>query len=139
MSSSTIRESQEGNEMRRIEVKSLASPKGAYSHGVALHGALYTCGMGPIDPQSGLVVGTTIEEQTLVTMNGLKELLSSENLGFGNVVKANVYLADLQRDFTGFNNVYQSFFENSYPVRTTVGAALLNILVEIDMIASYEI
>jgi len=50
------------------------------------------------------------------------------------VVKTTVHLADL-KDFQAFNDVYKEFFNPPYPVRTTVGSALLGILVEIDVIA----
>jgi enamine deaminase RidA (YjgF/YER057c/UK114 family) len=51
------------------------------------------------------------------------------------VVKSTVHLANLE-DFAAFNAVYREFFSEPYPVRTTVGSALLDdILVEIDVIA----
>jgi 2-iminobutanoate/2-iminopropanoate deaminase len=50
------------------------------------------------------------------------------------VVKVNAYVTDLTR-FSRFNEVYEEFFSSDPPARTTVGAALLGILVEIDCIA----
>jgi enamine deaminase RidA (YjgF/YER057c/UK114 family) len=50
------------------------------------------------------------------------------------VVKSTVHLADLN-DFDAFNGVYREFFKAPFPVRTTVGSSLLDILVEIDVIA----
>jgi 2-iminobutanoate/2-iminopropanoate deaminase len=53
------------------------------------------------------------------------------------VVKVNVYLTDLTR-FARFNEVYEEFFHAEPPARTTVGAALLGILVEVDCVAVVE-
>jgi enamine deaminase RidA (YjgF/YER057c/UK114 family) len=50
------------------------------------------------------------------------------------VVKVTAHLADLD-DFDRYNSVYEGFFTEPYPVRTTVGSKLDNILVEIDVVA----
>ena len=54
-----------------------------------------------------------------------------------NVVKVTAHLADL-KDFQAFNEVYKEFFNEPFPVRTTVGSQLNNISVEIDVIAELE-
>jgi 2-iminobutanoate/2-iminopropanoate deaminase len=50
------------------------------------------------------------------------------------VIKVNAYLTDPTR-FSDFNEVYQEFFGQNPPVRTTVQTGLIKILVEIDCIA----
>lgn len=110
-------------------------PAGAYSQGIILNGLLFTAGMGPIDPASGKVVGETVEEQTHQVMKNLSAVLSSAGLSFSDVVKATVHLQDLARDFAGFNQTYQQYFSDPFPVRTTVGSDLNKILVEIDFVA----
>jgi len=110
-------------------------PGGAYSQGIVLNGLLFTAGVGPTDPVSGQLVGTTIEEQTHQVMKNLGAILQSAGFDYSNVVKATVHLHDLERDFAGFNQTYQQYFNGDLPVRTTVGSTLKNILVEIDFIA----
>ena len=66
---------------------------------------------------------------------GLDDVFEAEVLGGEHVVKATVHLAELHRDFAAFNAVYQEYFTEPYPVRTTVGSTLNNILVEIDFVA----
>jgi enamine deaminase RidA (YjgF/YER057c/UK114 family) len=51
------------------------------------------------------------------------------------VVKTTVHLQDLHRDVAEYNEVYTRRFPEPYPVRTTVGSTLANILVEIDVVA----
>lgn len=123
--------------MAREQISTDAAPKpaGAYSQGIAAGGFLYTAGLGPIDPKTGEKVGTTVEEQTKAVMQGLAAILAERGLDFSDVVKSTVHLADPKRDFAAFNAAYQSFLTPPYPVRTTVGSVLADILVEIDVVA----
>jgi 2-iminobutanoate/2-iminopropanoate deaminase len=118
-----------------IRTEHAPAPAGAYSQGVVVGDAVYTAGMGPIDPASGAVVGDDVAAQTRQVMANLAGVLAAEDLGLEHVVKATVHLADLHRDFAAFNAVYQEYFTEPYPVRTTVGSTLNNILVEIDFVA----
>lgn len=123
--------------MAREQISTDAAPKpaGAYSQGIVAGGFLYTAGLGPIDPKTGEKVGTTVEEQTKTVMQGLAAILAERGLDFSDVVKSTVHLADPKRDFAAFNATYESFLTQPYPVRTTVGSVLADILVEIDVVA----
>jgi 2-iminobutanoate/2-iminopropanoate deaminase len=112
-----------------------AAPVGAYSQGLVVGDFVYTSGMGPLNPQTGEIVGDTIEEQTHRTLQNLGAVLAAHGLGFDDVVKATVHLQHLKRDFAAYNEVYRSYFTQPFPVRTTVGSELMNILVEIDFVA----
>ncbi|MFI6596050.1 RidA family protein [Nonomuraea sp. NPDC050536] len=112
-----------------------AAPIGAYSQGLVVGDFVYTSGAGPLDPQTGEVVGDDIETQTHQTMRNLGAILAAHGLGFDDVIKSTVHLQHLKRDFAGYNEVYKSYFTEPYPVRTTVGSDLMNILVEIDFVA----
>jgi 2-iminobutanoate/2-iminopropanoate deaminase len=123
--------------VRRVRTERAPQPGGAYSQAVAANGFLFTAGMGPHDPDSGLVLGEDIATQTRQVMSNLQVVLAAESLDLNDVVKATVHLEHLDRDFAAFNETYSSFFSNGAPVRTTVGSTLANILVEIDVIAAY--
>ncbi|MEU8177199.1 Rid family detoxifying hydrolase [Microbispora hainanensis] len=112
-----------------------AAPVGAYSQGLVVGDFLYTSGMGPLDPATGEVVGEDVAAQTHRTMRNLGAVLEAHGLTFDDVVKATVHLQNLKEDFAAFNEVYQSYFTRPYPVRTTVGSDLMDILVEIDFVA----
>ncbi|MFE3453451.1 RidA family protein [Nonomuraea sp. NPDC059194] len=112
-----------------------AAPVGAYSQGLVVGDFVYTSGMGPLDPETGEIVGDDIETQTHQTMKNLGAVLAAHGLGFDDVIKSTVHLQHLQRDFPAYNEVYKSYFTQPYPVRTTVGSELMNILVEIDFVA----
>ncbi|GAA4579385.1 RidA family protein [Planotetraspora phitsanulokensis] len=112
-----------------------AAPVGAYSQGLVVGDFVYTSGMGPLDPETGEVVGDDVAAQTHRTMRNLGAVLEAHGLGFDDVVKATVHLQNLKQDFAAYNEVYKSYFTQPYPVRTTVGSDLLDILVEIDFVA----
>jgi len=111
-------------------------PSGAYSQAVSANGFLFVAGVGPYDPLTRLIVGSSIEEQTVQVMTNIGEVLRSRELSFGDVVNTTVYLADLNRDFVGFDAAYSRFFEPPFPARATTGAVLKNFLVEIAVIAA---
>ncbi|MBB5074576.1 RidA family protein [Nonomuraea endophytica] len=112
-----------------------AAPVGAYSQGLVVGDFVYTSGAGPLDPVTGEVVGDDVAAQTHQTMKNLGAVLAAHGLGFDDVVKATVHLQHLKRDFAAYNEVYKSYFNQPFPVRTTVGSDLLDILVEIDFVA----
>jgi len=124
--------------IKHILVTSAPPPGGTYSHGASANGFLYTCGMGPIDPSTGKVVGEQIEEQTRQVMRNLETILAAEALTLSDVVKVTTHLHNLERDFAGFNRAYTEFFTGPAPARTTVGSQLMNILLEVDVVAAYR-
>ena len=107
---------------------------GSYSAGVLLDGWLFISGQGPLDMQTGEVIGADVETQTRVTMEHIGKILAEAGATFDDVVKCSCHLADI-RDFAAFDRVYASFFPGVRPARTTVQSGLSGILVEIDAIA----
>ena len=109
-------------------------PAGPYSQGVVANGFFYTAGFGPQDPATG-TVPDGVAEQTRQVLRNVGAVLAERGLTLNDCVKTTVHLADLA-DFAEFNSAYQEFFTAPYPVRTTVGSQLANILVEIDVVAA---
>ncbi len=120
---------------QEIRTGNAPAPGGTYSQGLVVGDFLYTAGMGPIDPRTGDVVGDDVGTQTRQVLDNLRAVLAAHDLTFDNVVKATVHLQELHRDFAAYDAVYRSYFTPPFPVRTTVGSDLLNILVEIDLVA----
>ncbi|MBF8189407.1 RidA family protein [Nonomuraea sp. K274] len=120
---------------KELKTSEGAAPVGAYSQGLVVGDFVYTSGMGPLDPHTGEVVGTDVAAQTHQVMRNLGAILAAHGLGFDDVVKSTVHLQHLKRDFAAYNEVYKSYFSQPFPVRTTVGSELMDILVEIDFVA----
>ncbi|ACQ81227.1 Endoribonuclease L-PSP [Beutenbergia cavernae DSM 12333] len=110
-----------------------STPSGAYSPGIFAEGRfVFVSGQGPL--RDGEVVGDTIETQTRITLDNVRAVLEAAGLSMADVVRCGVFLADLG-DFDRMDAVYREHFPDPLPARTTVGAGLLDILVEIDCIA----
>ena len=109
------------------------APVGPYSHAVVANGFVYVSGQGPVNPETGSAPDG-FEDQVRQTFENLRTILEAAGSGLGDVVKVNAYVTDLTR-FARFNEVYREFFSQEPPARTTVGADLLGILVEVDCVA----
>ncbi|MFD7719634.1 RidA family protein [Streptomyces sp. NPDC059814] len=109
-------------------------PAGAYSQGVAAGGFLFTAGFGPQDPETG-AVPEGVRAQTAQVLRNVGAVLAEHGLTPEHVVKVTAHLEHLKRDFAEYDAAYGEFFTAPYPVRTTVGSDLMDILVEIDVVA----
>ena len=108
---------------------------GPYSQAVSFGDLLFTSGQIALDPASGEVVGTTIEEQTTQVMKNIGAILEANNVKFENVVKTTCFLANMS-DFGKFNEIYGKYF-TSKPARSCVAVKELpkNVLCEVEVIA----
>ena len=122
--------------LEHINASDAPTPGGSYSHGVVVNGFLFTCGMGPVNPITGKIVEGGVAEQTRQTLINLQKVLDVKGAKFSDVVKVTAHLQDVNRDFAAYDAVYREFFSNPFPVRTTVGSDLINILVEIDFVVA---
>ena len=115
-----------------------AAAIGPYSHGIQAKGFLFLSGQTPIDGATAQLVQGGIEAQVRQCFRNLGAVLAAAGLGFGNVVKCNVFLVDME-DFPVMNRVYAEHFHEPHPARTTIGVAALPMKarVEIEMIAEY--
>jgi 2-iminobutanoate/2-iminopropanoate deaminase len=112
---------------------------GPYAQGVRVGNLIFTAGQGGLDPASGQVVPGGIKEQTARVIENLKAVLEAGGSSLGQVVKATVFLKDLN-DFAAMNAVYAKYFATdgeTLPARTTVEVSRLprDILVEIECVA----
>lgn len=109
---------------------------GPYSQANMVNGVLYISGQVPIDPATGNLVDG-IEKETHQVMKNLQAVLEAAGLSFSHVVKATIFLKNMD-DFAIMNEIYASYLDpNCFPARETVQVACLpkNVSVEISMIA----
>ena len=105
--------------------------------GVIFHtDAVQAYGQIPINPATGNVETTTIEEQTEQVMKNIGAILIEAGVGYEDVVKTTCFLADMN-DFQAFNSVYERYFPGK-PARSCVAVKQLpkNVLCEVEVIAS---
>jgi 2-iminobutanoate/2-iminopropanoate deaminase len=109
------------------------TPVGAYSPGVLVDDRiLFVSGQGPL--RDGKVVSGTIEEETQLALDNLRAVLEEAGAGMADVIRCGVYLSDIE-DFAAMNAQYERAFPKPLPARTTIGASLPGIKVEIDCVA----
>ena len=124
--------------LKYVETKNAPAAIGPYSQGIILNGIAFFSGQIPLSPETGEVVGTTIEEQTEQVMKNIKALLESQGAEFTDVVKTTCLLADMS-DFAAFNEVYAKYFTGK-PARSCVAVTALpkGSIVEVAPIAAVE-
>ena len=113
------------------------APIGPYNQAVLKGNTLYTSGQIALHPETGVLVTESIEAETQQVMQNMKAVLDAAGMTFENVVKATIFIMNMN-DFTNINTVYASYFnEKTAPARETVQVACLpkNVNVEISMIA----
>ena len=95
---------------------------------------VYLSGQVPLKRDGSVETGS-IEAQTRVVMENIKEILGNAGCGLSDVIKATAWLAD-RADFAGFNRVYAEYFPDAPPTRSTVESRLMiDIRVEVEVTA----
>ena len=108
-------------------------PTGSYSPAIVASGTfVFVSGQGPLT--DGEVISGTVAEQTRLALENVRAILAQAGLEPADVVRCGVFLADIAA-FDEMDAAYREFFAGHLPARTTVGAALSGISVEIDCIA----
>jgi 2-iminobutanoate/2-iminopropanoate deaminase len=123
--------------MTRNVVATTAAPAaiGPYSQAIETDGLLFCSGQLGVDPSTGKML-EGIEAQTERALVNLEGVLAAVGLGFGDVVKVNVFIADLA-NFAAMNAIYTRHVVAPPPARSTVQVAALPLgaMVEIEAVA----
>ena len=111
-------------------------PIGPYSQAVLTGNMLFISGQIAIDPATNQLINGSIGDEARQVMKNLEALLSASDLSFESVVKATIFLSDMNH-FAEVNEIYGSYFISNFPARETVAVLGLpkNVNVEISMIA----
>jgi 2-iminobutanoate/2-iminopropanoate deaminase len=119
-----------------VSTKDAPQAIGPYSQAIKANGFVFVSGQVAFDPATQQVVAGDISVQTDRVLRNLSEILEAAGSGLGKVVKATVFLKNMN-DFTAMNAVYGKYFSSAPPARSTVDVARLpkDVLVEIDVIA----
>lgn len=94
---------------------------GPYSQAVKIKTSemLFCSGQLPLDPANGELATGSYAEQTKRVMDNLKAIIEASGFTMADVVKTTIYLTNLSA-FSEVNSVYQSYFSENFPARTTV-------------------
>jgi 2-iminobutanoate/2-iminopropanoate deaminase len=122
-------------EKQLISTTNAPAAIGPYAQAVKAGNMLFTSGQIPLLPSGELLTGS-IQEQTHQVFKNLQAVLTEAGATFHDVVKATVFIADMNQ-FGEINEVYAQYFGDHKPARSTVQVARLpkDVGVEIDLIA----
>lgn len=120
---------------KTITAQNAPAAVGPYCHAKLAGGTLYTSGQLGLIPATG-ELPEGVEAQASQALDNLKEVLSAAGMGFADVVKTTVFLADIN-DFAAINAIYAKYFPGEAPARSCVQVAALpkGALFEIEAIA----
>ncbi len=120
-----------------IQTQNAPAPIGPYNQAVLVGNMLYTSGQIALDPATGILVTNDIQAETRLVMENLKAVLAAADMTFEQVVKASIFISDMN-NFSKINEVYAQYFnDDTAPARETVEVANLPrfVNVEISVIA----
>lgn len=121
--------------MEKLNTNNAPAAIGPYSQAVKTGNLLFASGQIALDPATGEIVGTTIEEQTEQVMKNLGAILKEAGATYENAVKTVCFLDNMD-DFGAFNEIYGKYFTGK-PARSCVAVKTLpkNVLCEVEVIA----
>ena len=121
--------------MKKISTEKAPAAIGPYSQGVVVNNTLFSSGQIALDPATGEIVGSTIEEQAEQVMKNLGAILEKAGSSYEKTIKTVCFLAHMG-DFGAFNEVYGKYFTEK-PARSCVAVKELpkNVLCEVEVIA----
>jgi 2-iminobutanoate/2-iminopropanoate deaminase len=112
---------------------------GPYSQAVKLGNLLFTSGQIPLGLDGQIIQGG-MKEQAHQVFSNLKAVLEEAGASFADVVKATVFIKDMNQ-FAELNDIYAFYFGDHKPARSTVEVARLpkDVFVEIELIAAINV
>lgn len=121
---------------KEIKSKQAPAPIGPYSQAIQHNGWLFVSGQIALHPQTGELLTSSIEEETMRVMENIAAILHEAGYGFEEVVKTTIFLKSM-KDFAIVNEVYARYVSAPFPARETVEVAQLpkGVNVEISVIA----
>lgn len=124
--------------MKKIETKMAPAAIGPYSQAIEVANLIFTSGQIPLNPETGVLEGTEIKEQTHRVCKNLKAVLEVSGTSLKKAVKTTCFLSNMD-DFAKFNEVYAEYFTEK-PARSCVAVKELpkGALVEVEVIAEKE-
>lgn len=124
--------------MKKVETKMAPAAIGPYSQAIEVANLVFTSGQIPLNPETGVLEGSDIKEQTHRVCKNLKAVLEASGTSLEKAVKTTCFLSNID-DFAKFNEIYAEYFTGK-PARSCVAVKELpkGALVEVEVIAEKE-
>lgn len=121
--------------MKKIQTNNAPSAIGPYSQGIIVDDLIYTSGQLGINPLTGELVNTSIEDETEQSCKNVIEIIKAAGSDANKIIKTTVFIKNID-DFSKINTIYAKYFISN-PARSCVEVAKLpkNANIEIEAIA----
>jgi len=110
--------------LKKINSENAPTAIGPYSQAIVVpanQSVVYVSGQLPIDPKTGELIVGDIKELTKQTLDNIEAILKASSSSLQNVVRTDVFLKDLKKDFAGMNEEYAKRFDiETPPARQTI-------------------
>lgn len=127
--------------LKKISTEAAPAAIGPYSQAIVIEGShhlIFVSGQLPIDPRTGELVEGDIRACTRQVLDNIEAILQASSSSMSHVVKTEVFLRDLKRDFKEMNEEYATRFDpHTPPARATIEVSNLpkGALIEISCVA----
>lgn len=125
-------------EKKIVFAEGAPAPVGPYNHGVIFNNVLYTCGQLGLDPATGNLVDTSLEDEVRQAMKNMEAVLAAAGAGYDDMLNCKLTISDMN-NFGAINKIYGEFVkEDTAPGRSCVQVAMLpkNANFQIEVIAA---
>lgn len=114
-------------------------PMNPYSQAIRAGDFLFVSGQIGIEPATNKLVKGNAADETEQVFKNIAAILEVAGLKLENVVKVVLYMNDIG-DSSPINEVYEKYFQEPYPARTSfaVGSLPLGAKIKIDVTAHFE-
>ena len=122
--------------MKTIQTDKAPAAVGPYSQAIKAGNTIYVSGQIPLIPETMEIISDDVQEQTKQSLENVKAVLEAAGATLNDVVKASVFIKDMN-DFAKINEIYATYFTENNPARACVEVARLpkDVKVEIEVIA----
>lgn len=119
-----------------VSTKKAPAAIGPYSQAITVDNMVFTSGVVPIDPETGMVIEGDIKVQATRVFDSMKALLEAAGSSCEDVIKTTVFIKNME-DFAALNEIYATYFTGDFPARSCVEVARLpkDVLIEMEAIA----
>lgn len=117
---------------KAIQIPGAPAPIGPYSQAILVNGTLYVSGQIPLNPATGELVRSSIEDATHQVMKNIMALVNEAGLNADQIVKCSIFLKSLD-NFQAVNEIYGQYFRSIPPARETVQVAKLPLDVDVEI------
>ena len=123
-----------GYKMKTVNTKNAPQAIGPYSQAKIIGNLVFTSGQIPLKPD-GSLISDSFKNESIQVLDNINEILKAAGSNIDNIIKLTVYLTDLE-NFSILNAVFENYFSNSLPARSTIEVSKLpkNVRIEIEAI-----